>query len=409
MRILAVGALLVLVPSLVHAADPRPAGGEISLGTCADCRQQAPAVAGTPSGAFAAVWEGSSAADSRGLLGRFFTTRGNPRGAERLVNHSLPPEQYDAAVAADPRNNYVVAWSEVERGDSDILVQRFKSTGAPVGAAIRVSVDDPADPEPGADYAPAVAAAADGGFVVAWIRFVPPGASSEGTDPAVMVRRFDKAGKPLGGQARVSAGVVKGAAPDLCVTTSGGAVVAWASLDERRPFETSLEGVSLRRLAPSGAPAAPEQIVVRPEADSAAAAVSCGRGNTFVLAYELDLPGITDGADVFAQRFTQKGRPAAGPALRVNTVTGGRQRSPAISHDQAGNFVVAWTSSTPESEAVVVRRIGPTGTPLSGEVVAHQATARPGFPDVAHPGKDGGFVVVWQEGAGEVMGRRFIP
>ena len=189
MRSLAVGALVVLLPSLLHAADPRPVGAEVSLGTCSDCRQQAPAVAGTPSGAFVAVWEGGSAVDSRGLLARFFTTRGNPRGAERLVNRSLPPEQYDAAVAADPRNNYVVAWSEVASGDSDILVQRFKSTGAPIGSEIRVSVDNPADPEPAADYAPAVAATADGGFVVAWIRFVPPGASSPGTDPEVLVRR----------------------------------------------------------------------------------------------------------------------------------------------------------------------------------------------------------------------------
>lgn len=406
---LAVGALFVLIPSLARAADPRPTGAEVSLGTCSTCRQQAPAVAGTPSGAFVAVWEGGSAADSRGLLARFFTTKGKPRGSERLVNRSLPPEQYDAAVAADSRNDYVVAWSEVERGDSDVLVQRFKSTGAPVGAEIRVSVDDPAAPEPAADYAPAVAAMADGGFFVAWIRFVPPGATSPATDPEVMVRRFDKTGKPLGAQARISAGVVKGTAPDVCVLTSGGAAVVWTSLDERRPFEPSLEGISLRRLAPSGSPAAPEQIVLEPEADGAAAAVSCGRGNTFVVAYGLDLPGITDDADVFARRFTRMGRPAAGPALRVNTTTGGRQRSPAISHDQGNNFVVVWSSSTADGEEVVARRIGPNGTPLSNDVVAHRATVATGSPDVAHPGRDNGFVVVWQEGVGEVMGRRFIP
>lgn len=409
----AVGALLVLLPSVALAADPRPAGAEISLGTCADCRQQAPAVAGTPSGAFAAVWEGGSAADSRGLLARFFTTKGRPRSAERQVNRSLPPEQYDAAVAADPGNNYyVVAWSEVERGDSDVLVQRFKSTGVPVGAEIRVSVDNPADPEPGADYAPAVASAADGGFVVAWIRFVPPGPSSPATEPEVLARRYDKAGKPLGAQIRLSAGVVKGTAPDVCVTTSGGAAVVWTSLDERRPFEPSLEGVSLRRLAPNGAPAAPEQIVIKPEAEAAGAAVSCGPGNTFVVAYELGLNGITDESDIFARRFTRLGRPAAGPALRVNTTTEGRQRSPAISHDLAGNAVVVWASSisgVPGSEAVVARRIGPAGSPLSGEVAAHLSPVRPSSPDVAHPGKDGGFVVVWQEGTGEVLGRRFVP
>lgn len=401
------GALLTLalIPSVSAAADPRPAGAEFALATCQTCREHSPSVAGTPSGAFATVWEGRTAADSHGLLARFFSIQGRPRSAERLVNRSLPPEQYDAAVAATTGNNYIVAWSEVDQGDSDVLVQRFKSTGAAIGAEIRVSVDDPASP--GADYAPAVAATADGGFFVAWNRFVPPG------DPDVWIRRYDPTGKPLTAPVRVSTGLVKGTAPDLCVATSGGPVVVWASIDERRPFEPSLEGVSLRRLSSAGAPlGTAEQVVLRPEAEAASAAVSCGRGNTFVVAYELDLAGVTDESDVFAQRFTRLGRPAAGAPLRVNTSLAGWQRTPEISHDSSGSFVLVWASSLDGDYGVTARRIGPTGVPLSGEVEVQRtdlSSRRPSSPDVAHAGKSGGFVVVWQDGTSAAYGRRFIP
>jgi len=403
-----VGALLALalIPSVSHAADPRPVGTEFILGGCTTCREQAPAVAGTPSGAFAAVWEGKTATDPRSLLARFFTTQGKPRGAERLVSKNLAADPYDPAVAAT-LNGYVVAWSEVEQGKSDILVQRFKSTGAALGAAIRVSVEVASASGSGMDYGPAVATAANGGFVVAWVRFTPPG------DPAIMVRRYDASGKPLTGQVEISSGLVKGTVPDVCVLSGGTAVVVWDSIDARRPFEPSLEGVSLRRLSPAGPPVGTaEQVMVPPDAKAASAAVSCGKGNTFVVAYELDRPGATDDSDIFVQRFTRTGVPVAGPALRVNTSLLGKQKTPKVSHDAAGNFVVVWTSQQENDFGLIARRIGATGTPLSGEVVVELSDSlvhRPLSPDVAHAGKTGGFVVTWQQGAGAALGRRYIP
>lgn len=403
-----VGALLALtlIPSVSHAADPRPSGVEFILGSCTTCREQAPAVAGSPSGAFAAVWEGKTATDPHGLLARFFSAKGKPQGAERLVSKSLAADQYDPAVAATP-NGYVVAWSEVDQGTSDILVQRFKSTGAALGAALRVSVEVASASGSGVDYDPAVAATANGGFVVAWVRYTPPG------DPAIMVRRYDASGKPLSGQLQISSGLVKGTAPDVCVPSGGGAVIVWDSIDARRPFEASLEGVSMRRLSPAGTPVGTaEEVVVAPDAEAATAAVSCGKGNTFVVAYELDRPDATDDSDIFVQRFTSLGAPVAGPALRVNTSLAGRQRTPKVSHDAAGNFVVVWTAQQESSFGLAARRISVAGTPLSGEIVVELSDSlshRPLWPDVAHTGKTGGFLVTWQEGAGSAFGRRYVP
>lgn len=404
-------AALALVPAVARAADPHPVGPEFLLGTCTTCREQAPAVAGTPSGAFLAVWQGAATNDPHGLLARFFTVKGLPRSTERLVNKNLVADQFDAAVAGNSKNNYMVAWSEVSQGNSDVLVQRFKSTGEAIGAAIRVNVDDPALPEPPADYAPAVAATSDGGFVVAWVRFIPPGSTTPGTDPEVWVRRFDSAGKALGNPLKISTGLVKGTAPDVCIPQGAGAVIVWTSIDQRRPFEPSKEGLSLRQLATSGLPVGTaERVLLSPVAEASSAAVACGKGGNFGVAYELDRPGITEESDVYVQRFGKTGAPA-GLAIRVNTVVAGRQKSPAISYDSAGNFVVVWTSSLEDGDAVLGRRYKNAGAALSNPFTIHQVdqpSLRPIAPDVAHAGATGGFVVVWQEGASSAYGRRFV-
>jgi hypothetical protein len=407
------GALLalILLPAALYAADPKPVAAEFPLGTCATCRQQAPTVAGTPSGAFATSWQGAATTDTRGLLARFYSTKGQPRSAERLVNKNLPADQAGAAIAADSKNNYYVAWSEAVNGNSDVLVQRFKSTGAALGPAILVNVDDPAAQVRPADYAPAVAALPNG-FVVAWIRSVPAGATTPSTDPEVWARRFDSTGKALGNPVLVSTGEVKGEAPDICVPQGAGPVIAWTSIDERRPFEPSLEGISLRQLTTAGVVVGTaERQVVKPLADSASAAVACGKGGVFAVAYELDQSGVTDESDVYFQRFGKTGAPA-GTAIRVNTVVDGRQRTPEISYDPKGNFVVVWASSLTGGDAVLARRFSLAGAPLSTAFVVRQvdqASRRPTLPDVAHAGSGGGFVVVWQEGAGSALGRRFIP
>src|SRR6185369_17265445 len=109
-----------------------------------------------------------------------------------------------------------------------------------------VNVDTPGASQPGVDVAPVVATAADGGFVVAWIRSVPPDAHSQGSPPAVMV---------------------------------------WTSIDEYRPFESSLMGVSMRRVSAAGAPLDTEAVVAQPLAVDSSATVGCGAAGAFVVVW----------------------------------------------------------------------------------------------------------------------------
>ncbi len=126
----------------------------------------------------------------------------------------------------------------------------------------------------------------------------------------------------------------------------------------------------------------------------------------FVVAYS-----GSDGSDggIMLRRYAADGAPLTDPLL-VNTTTAGDQTFPAVSMDDDGDFVVAWTSYGQDgsSSGVYVRRYSAQGAALSDEIqVNTTTTGRQQYPALALD-SDGDFVVVWwnQDNNG-IIGRRF--
>lgn len=394
-------------------AGPVPQGPPFRVSSCTDCRQTVPAVAGLTTGAFLAIWEGSNATGAQSVNGRFFAALGAPLGADFSMAQEVAPDRYDGAVTRDKKGNFVVVWSSVVDGNSDIMARRFRPNGMPLGAAFQVNADDPAAPTVPADFNPAVAPMSDGGFVVVWTSLLPDGINTPGTTPQVLARRFTAAGAPAGAQVKVSSGLAKGDRAGVCVDTSGRPVIVWTTVDAFRPFQSNLSGVSLRRLSAKGAPlGVTETVVAPPAAQSVRPAVSCGNGSTFVVVWHSDAAPAVENSDILGQRFDNQGRPA-GAKLVINSTTKGYQKNPAISHDPSGNFVVAWQSDLGSRVGVFVRRYTAKGAPTGPELeVASDApnAVAPANPAVSHLGTKGSFVVVWQDGSlGGIFGRRFTP
>lgn len=402
------GALAVLGLAAAAWAAPVPQGGAFRANSCADCRQRNPAVAGSAAG-FLVAWEGSTATDTRGTVGRFFSGAGAPKGADFLVNKEVAPDQYDADVAADAQGNYVVVWSAVADGNSEILAQRFKATGEALGSAIKVNTDAAGTPSIPFDYTPAVATTKDGGFVVVWMSLLPATSTFSGTPPSVYARRFSSAGVPLWNQVKISTGLVGGESPDVCVDTNGQPVAVWTNVDGFRPFEPNKEGVSARRISATGAPQGREIVVAKPVARSVEAAVSCGKGGTFVVVWHTDQAPAADQFDIVGQRFTRAARPTGAP-FRVNSTGPLDQKAPAISHDATGAFVVAWQSGSGQ-QGIYGRRFLATGTADGADFEVLRETVDPtqrSQPSIAHLTPAGNFVVVWQNGNQGAYGRRFM-
>lgn len=406
------GALAALCLAVPLWAVPTPQGAPFRASSCSNCRQEEPSVAGAASGAFLAVWEGSTAADLRGINGRLFTSAGAPQAADFAVAKNLAPDQYDAAVTRDSKGNYVAVWSQVTAGNSEIMAQRFKPTGTVLGAAFKVNQDATGTPTIPADFNPAVARTNDGGFVVVWMNLLPASPTFAGTNPQVLARRFNAAGAPLGAQVKINTGLVHGDRPDVCVDTFGQAVAVWTTVDAFRPFQANFKGVSLRRLTPAGAlVGANETVVAAPVASSAKGAVSCGSGGTYVVVWHSDQPPAADRTDILGQRFSRLGR-KIGPVFRVNSNTTRDQKNPSISHDAQGRFVVVWQADLDSTRGIFGRQFTAAGAAVGPdfEVLSEKDDSTPPTnPDVSHIGGAGNFVVVWQDGTQAILGRRFTP
>jgi hypothetical protein len=407
------GGALALGMTAAAWAGPTAQGVPFRLSSCPTCIENWPAVAGAPSGAFAAVWEGTTANDPKGVSGRFFTSAGVGAGANFRANGNAA-DQYDAAVARDTQGNFIVVWSEVANGNSEIMARRFKANGTPVGAVFKVNQDAAGTPTIPADFKPAVAGTNDGGFIVVWMSLLPAGGSFPGTTPEVLSRKISSAGAPVGTQVKISTGLVNGDRPDVCVDTVGRPVAVWTSVDGFPLFEANHKGVSLRRLTPAGVPTGTtETVVAPPTSDSVKPAVACGGGSTFVVVWHSNQAPAVDRYDILGQRFSRLGRPVGNPFV-VNAATAQDQRNPSVAFDPKGNFVVVWQSYVSVQKAGIYgRRFAANGGALSTEFEVtsgpNGATAASN-PDVATVGTAGNFVVVWQAGGGQgIFGRRFTP
>jgi hypothetical protein len=385
-----------------------PQGVPFRVSSCTTCRQEMAAVAGSATGSFLTVWQGNSTRDLRGISGRLFTSTGTAAAVDFLVNKDVAPDQYDAAVTRDSKGNFIAVWSEIAAGNSEIKGQRFTAAGVPVGTAFKVSQDAAGTPTIPADFKPSVAPTKDG-FVVVWINLLPAGNSFPGSDPQILLRRFNATGAPLGAQVKLNTTLVSDVRPEVCVDTSGNIISIWTRADQFLPFQPSKYGISMRRLSAAGAALAPEEVVVPPTANLLQPALACGSGGTFVVVWHSDLPPTVEGTDILGQRFSRIGR-KVGPVFRINTVTVSNQRNPSVSFDPKGNFVVVWQGYTGSKYGIFGRRFTGAGVAAGAEFeVASDPHLKLEDPRVAHVGTAGNYVVVWQSPAKVVFGRRFAP
>ncbi len=408
--ILAAATLLLVALPPAGAAGPAPIGAKVRASSCTTCSQATPSIAGLASSEFLIGWEGESATDTKGVVGRLFKNTGAPRAADFQINKGvLPPEQFDVTVAGDA-TGYVAAWSSVSGANSEVFAQRYSLAGVAQGTPVLVNVDDPALP-PYADFNPAVRRTAGGGFVISWIRYLPPGATTPGSNPEILIRRFNPAGVALAAPLKLNTRLVNGDRPDLCVDTNGQIDVAWTSADGFPLFQPNHKGVSMRRVSPAGALLGAEVVVAAPTASNAQMNISCGTGGNFVIVWESDKAPAIDRFDILGARFTKLGR-RVGTVFRVNTVTTENQRNPAVSHDSKGNFVVVWENNLVSGGAISGRRYSLAGVATGTDFAID--TYPPGDlrsiePEIAHIGTAGNFVVAFQDGLQGVWMRRFTP
>lgn len=153
------------------------AGAEFRANVTVAGTQAAPAVGMAADGSFVIAWEGPDADGTGIYMMRYDSARTALGSADEAVNATTTGNQRSASVAVDASGDIVVAWAGADASPDGIYFQRFDAAGAAQGAETAANVTTAGD-----QAFPAVAADADGDFVIAWQSF--------GSDYDIYQRRF---------------------------------------------------------------------------------------------------------------------------------------------------------------------------------------------------------------------------
>lgn len=302
--------------------------------------QSAPALAVDGAGNVLVVWQSKDQdGNGYGIFGQWYDSTGTAAGGEFPINTVTAGDQKAPSVAMDGAGSPVIAWQSFGQDGSDwgIYYTRLEAVSG-------VTYDTTPDGDMlvntttvGIQQSPAVAAAANGNFVIAWEAIDPAGGSDASLD--IYARVLDSTGGTIAAQMRVNTDTLRDqVTPQAAMDADGDFVVVWV-----------------------------------------------GGG----------IPG--SGSDIFGQRFNALGV-AQGTQLGVNTTTRASQVGGVVAMDQDGNFLVAWQSVHQDgfSEGIYAREYGAAGTMLQGEFLVNTVTEGPQSAPSIGMNATGRAVVAWR-------------
>lgn len=326
-------------------------------------------------------------------------------GPEFQINTYTHLSQRDAAVAASAEGGFVVVWSGSGGLDHSVVRGRmFDEAGEPIGDQFPISLNA-IDSEGLAD----VAADEAGNFLVVW-RSIPIGASSQ----SLVARLFAAGGAPLTDEIPVSTGTYDPTFGTAVAPIGGGEfVVVWLGAGgSERP-------ILGRRFDGAGDPVGdPFEVVSQTRGFFVELAIGgiarADEPSDFVVAWD----GYQDREalfDVYARRLAPTGAPL-GEVFLVPVATLPSQSSPRVAMNDAGVALVTWNQwdEIGGSFEVFERSFDSDGKPTGSERRVNSTTlGDQGLPSVAADGS-GEFVVAWhsypQDGSFEgVFGQRIAP
>ncbi|HEY3352807.1 MAG TPA: hypothetical protein VGQ83_06135 [Polyangia bacterium] len=301
------------------------------------------AAAAAPAGGFLAIWVDAALST---VNARRFDETGEGGTELSVASLTVPaagvPSAGAGAAAALRDGGFVVVFTQQRSATDSTLelhARLLDATGAPrpnhTGSALAFPLGAATTHS---RERPAVAAGADGAFLVAWLDANPATA-----DAAIVVQRFDQAGQAQGAEIII------------------------------QPLGTGLYS----------------------EAPNLAATPD---GYFVVFA---DDPTAAGDTDIFV-RFVATSGVAGVPAYRVTTSTTGDQTDPAVAAAPDGRALVVWTDgqSRPEDTepaSIRGRLLQPLGLPLGADFAVNTTTTRNQIlPSVAAAGHDA-FVVAWED------------
>ena len=350
-----------------------------------------------------------------------------PAGSEFQINQDTAYSQENPDVAKAPDGSFVVVWNNdrpIARGLLDpvgIRGRRFDSSGSPLTGDFQVH-EDPA-------YyfgRPRIDGGGGGEFVVTWDATLFGDSDDDPAAlfsyPTVQMRRLDSSGSPVGAEFQVSTDLYPSyseyqTGPDVSVDPSGNFVIVWEhSYSDKGGTTTRIRG---RRFGSDGNPLGDPFDIDGPDGDfrSDPSVSHDPATGGFAVVWRRSIPlsqPATNAEGIFGRRFDSSGTAIGGEFL-VNNSLGTYPDDPRLSHDSAGNFVVAWeefeytpqSGNGPFAQDIFARRFDSGGMDLGPQFQVSQNTDFNYRPDLCHD-QCGGFVVAWDNGPFKGIDREIL-
>jgi hypothetical protein len=298
-----------------------------------------PVLASLSDGSFAAAWQGSDAA----IWAQVRDASGNALGAPFAITPGSDGRaESQPAIAALANGRFVVAYTVQDSADASHVAYRMVEANGSVGAEMNAARASTLASAPG------VTALADGSFELVW---------ADGG--ALAMKHVDASGAGNPTESVAVHGIATN--PSVTVLVDGAGVVAWGQSDDGNVY------------AQVGGSAGP---VIQVTSDGAAANnltaaplphVTALAGGGFVVAwdsYSNDTRGFSM-SDIFFQRYDNAGN-ALGGIEQANIDSGGGRFDAQVAASADGGFIVEWQGADADGTGIFGRRFAADGSAVDG-------------------------------------------
>lgn len=329
-------------------------------------------------------------------------------GGEFRVNSYTTADQERPDVAMDAQGNFVVVWHSdpLEPFGLNVKAQRFDAAGGAIGGEFQVN-----------SYTtfyqanPAVAMGAQGDFVVVWDSGYWTSPGPDGDSWGVQGQLYDATGNPRGSEFQVNTNTVyEQRYAKAAMAPDGSFVVVWQ--------DGALQGVPDVRAQrfDSNGDRLGRELQASAALQGESPAIALGGQGDFVVVWHTDPYGGDSSIQV--RRFDSSGSPI-GEIFQVNSIKTGIQLGASVAMDEAGRFVVSWSSRSYLARGggdsdIRAQRLDSEVHPIGGEFQFNTYTTHGQVDSAVRTTPGGGFLAVWrsdgQDGdAKSVHGQHYDP
>ena len=397
-----------------YAADGSAVGTEFQVNSYTSSTQMEASVVALAGGGFVVTWssDGQAVPTNGGVpyfdvYARVYDAAGVP-GTDSRVNSFSNGYTYQmhSDITALSDGGYLIAWhSDGQDGSSyGVYVQRYNAAGQAVsrdGASVGADEFRLNATTANEQSWPSIQGLPGGGFIAVWNS----NGQAGGAAHDVVVRRYDSAGQPVGGEAFVNQTLAGNQYhPNVTALSDGGYLILWQSDNN----DGSSWAVMGRVYNADGTARSDEFLANRVTSSdqSKAQAVALADGG-FLVAWHGQGEDMY-GYGVFGQRFNADGDAIGGEFPLDSTRTYGEQNYPFLAAGSNGSIIAVWQGHDPASDGYWGDGSGwgifgtrfnldaNPAAPTGGESQVNTKSAHDqSAPDIATMA-DGSYIVVWQ-------------